>query len=188
MTQVDENASAVPPAPGNKTKSTSAAVISNLPTNIFRIPPPTDNKKRRQEQADEAFKTMREIRENACKRDEYTVFGELIANKLRKFSNSPRSVAIAQRAINDILFNLEMQHYGADTSHTQSNDSVTFNTFHYNQYNSPSNASTSSSPSIISGSVHNLQQPNQNSGLTFLSSPLINVQQQSWDNDSFHNN
>lgn len=105
---------------------------------------------------------MREIRENACKRDEYTVFGELIANKLRKCSNSPRSVAIAQRAINDILFNLEMQHYGADTA--------------------------SSSSSIISGSVHNLQQPNENLGLTFIPSSPINVQQQSWDNDSFHSN
>ena len=78
-----------------ETANAATVLFGTVRQNIFRIPPPQDIKKRRLEQVNEAFKTMKEIRETASKRDEFTVFGELMANKLRKFSGSPRNIAIA---------------------------------------------------------------------------------------------
>lgn len=74
---------------------------------------------------------MKDLRENSSKRDEFRVFGELVANKLRTFSGSPRSVPVAQHRINDILFNLEMEQYTLDRNVTgiQPNKGVTDNKF-----------------------------------------------------------
>lgn len=112
------------------------------------------------------------MKEKVSKRDEFTVFGELVANKLRKCTSSPRSVAVAQRAISDILFNLEMEQFSAmeQTNNAHSTGHYSGNTFagqfnvpNYNQHFSPNNnrpTSASSSPSILTENVHHFNQPN----------------------------
>lgn len=79
--------------------------------NFLEVPPPRDTKRKRLAQHDKAFKAMTDIKENTANCDEYTIFGELVANNLRKCSSSPRDDAIAQHRISDILFNLEVGSY-----------------------------------------------------------------------------
>lgn len=47
--------------------------------------------------------------QHSPKRDEYSIFGELVALKLRKFSHSQKRVVLAQHKIQEVLFNLEME-------------------------------------------------------------------------------
>ncbi|KAF5282298.1 hypothetical protein FQR65_LT14352 [Abscondita terminalis] len=97
LTEVDASISPpLPPTSVNDPNSSTNVVSSmpNCPNRIFRIPLPKDNKKRRQEQAEEAFHVMRDMKEAVSKQDEYSVFDELVANKLRKFANRPRTTLL----------------------------------------------------------------------------------------------
>lgn len=185
MTQLDDSVSIIKPSPETmnptsttSTASTTVAPTTNCPPPIFRIPPPKDNRKRRQEQAEEAYKVMKDMKNNTNKRDEFSVFGELVANKLRKCVHNPRSVAIAQHKINEILFNLEMEQFSTQrTTNIQSNVDLFVNAhggqFVDNQlhsYYSP-NTSASSSPSVNSDNAPNYQQQNINCYLNSSPSP-----------------
>lgn len=120
-TQVDNPIPTPPPGPEHEPILTTGVESNTTPNRIFHIPPPKDNRKRRQAQADEAFNVMRDMEEVVSKRDEFSIYGELVANKLRKFtSSSPRSVALAQRSINEIIFNLEIEQYPGCADQTNS--------------------------------------------------------------------
>lgn len=58
--------------------------------------------------ATEAFKCMRVLAEKVCSRDEFDIYGEYIAHKLRESGKSHREIAIAQHEINTICFKLSM--------------------------------------------------------------------------------
>ncbi|XP_063809066.1 RNA-binding protein 26 isoform X2 [Pseudophryne corroboree] len=60
-----------------------------------------------EEQRFEAFTFVKDTSDIGEKRDEYTVFGEHVANKLRK-GKSNHEVWVAQHHINMVLFNFEM--------------------------------------------------------------------------------
>ncbi|XP_076756616.1 uncharacterized protein LOC143426831 [Xylocopa sonorina] len=59
----------------------------------------------------EALKCMKTLIEAISKRDEFSVYGEHIANKLRNSRKSHREIAIAQNHIDRICFNLIMGTY-----------------------------------------------------------------------------
>lgn len=71
--------------------------------------------RRRFDQAEESPRINGDFQESFSGRDEFTIFGEFVALKLRKCSTArnQRSVVIAQRAINDILFDLELEQYSS---------------------------------------------------------------------------
>lgn len=57
---------------------------------------------------DETYTFMKAVLEQSTKRDEYRVFDEHVANKLRNCGRCRYDTAIAQHEIGRILFNLEM--------------------------------------------------------------------------------
>ncbi|KAK4305204.1 hypothetical protein Pmani_022883 [Petrolisthes manimaculis] len=73
-------------------------------------------KKRPADEVKEAFQMMKSLTEYATKRDEYHVFGENIAHKLRGCGRSKLEVSVAQHKINEVIFNLEMGYYGDGAS------------------------------------------------------------------------
>ncbi|XP_076050871.1 uncharacterized protein LOC143031204 isoform X2 [Oratosquilla oratoria] len=60
---------------------------------------------------DEAYSFLTNFSAQVAKRDEHSVFGEHVANKLRNCGRSRRDIAIAQHRIEGILFDLEMGIY-----------------------------------------------------------------------------
>lgn len=71
----------------------------------------SSSNKRTGDKLDEAFHLIKAIAECATERDEYHVFGENVAHKLRNCGRSKREVSFAQHKINEIIFNLEMGHF-----------------------------------------------------------------------------
>ncbi|CAL7941797.1 unnamed protein product [Xylocopa violacea] len=64
----------------------------------------------------EALRCMKALIEAISKRDEFSVYGEHIANKLRNSRKSHREIAIAQNHIDRICFNLIMGTYCEESS------------------------------------------------------------------------
>ncbi|KAJ8728628.1 hypothetical protein PYW07_006324 [Mythimna separata] len=56
---------------------------------------------------EEASKFMKKATEELTQKDEFTIYGQLIAHKIRNLN--PLNRLLAQQRINNILFNLEMQ-------------------------------------------------------------------------------
>ena len=77
--------------------------------------PPTISKRPKTKAEDtnmrEAFHFMKTLTEMVSNRDEYTVYGEHVANKLRSCGRSKLEVAIAQHHVDDICFKLTMGEY-----------------------------------------------------------------------------
>lgn len=74
-------------------------------------------KKRTDDKVDEAFQLMKTLTELATKRDEYYVFGENVAHKLRNCGKSRPQVSIAQHKNSEVIFNLEMGYLGQGVTH-----------------------------------------------------------------------
>ncbi|XP_063863939.1 uncharacterized protein LOC135102604 [Scylla paramamosain] len=79
-------------------------------------PRPSSTNKRSEGKVDETFQMMKSLAEHTIGRDEYHVFGENVAHKLRNCGRSRREVSFAQHKINEIIFNLEMGCFGEDTN------------------------------------------------------------------------
>ena len=75
-------------------------------------PPRRSSAKRPADEVKEAFHLMKSLAQHVTTRDEYNVFGENVAHKLRACGRSKREVSIAQHKINEIIFNLEMGYFG----------------------------------------------------------------------------
>ncbi|XP_055591253.1 uncharacterized protein LOC129743292 [Uranotaenia lowii] len=58
--------------------------------------------------AEQAVKCMKMLCDNVSARDEYSAFGDYIANKLRNSSRPKMETAVAQKKMNDILFELDL--------------------------------------------------------------------------------
>lgn len=58
--------------------------------------------------AQQAVNCLKSLTQVVSSRDEYAVFGEYVANKLRNCNKSRMEIALAQRNINDVLFKLDM--------------------------------------------------------------------------------
>nr|CAD7579174.1 unnamed protein product [Timema californicum] len=69
------------------------------------------NKKRSNEQVEEPYKFMRNVRESINCKDEFTVYGETLASRMRVAGRIYRAVLISRNHIDNIIFNLEMGLY-----------------------------------------------------------------------------
>lgn len=93
--------------------------------------------------------------------DECATFGNLVANKLRKFSETSR--AVAQHRINNILFEIEMKELNASThtpshvSFVQSHTSYIPNNYTYPSTLSSNSYSTTSTPATSPLYYHSSQ-------------------------------
>lgn len=96
--------------------SRASSSTGETSTSISCAPPPSVaqhrplNKRRRNTMADEAYSVMKEVGSNLKKKDEFDIFGDLVACELRKCSDK-RYVALAKRRISDILFDVEMHEF-----------------------------------------------------------------------------
>lgn len=88
----------------SSTGETSSSIVSAPPPSVAL------NKRRRNTMADEAYCVMKEVGSNVKKKDEFDIFGDLVACELRKCSDK-RYVALAKRRISDILFDVEMREF-----------------------------------------------------------------------------
>ncbi|XP_048006416.1 uncharacterized protein LOC125241813 [Leguminivora glycinivorella] len=68
--------------------------------------------------ATEAFKCMRTLAEKICSRDEFDIYGEYIAYKLRESGRSNKEISIAQHEINTICFKLCMGEFAQNIEHS----------------------------------------------------------------------
>ncbi|XP_063374500.1 uncharacterized protein LOC134662165 [Cydia amplana] len=68
--------------------------------------------------ATEAFKCMRTLAEKICSRDEFDIYGEYIAYKLRESGRSHKEISIAQHEINTICFKLCMGEFAQNIEHS----------------------------------------------------------------------
>lgn len=59
---------------------------------------------------------MKTLTEAVTQRDEFSVYGEHIAYKLRNCGKNPVEISLAQREIDDIIIKLQMGKYGTDQS------------------------------------------------------------------------
>lgn len=132
-------------------------------TSNFRIPAPKRSKKIANEDGSvqEALQCMKTLTERVSKRDDYSVYGEHVGNKLRSCGRSSFEISIAQHHIDEVLFNLTMGAYGRhpysstySTQHTH--PALTIPAGHQNyHYSNPSSSSSSPSPSSPSSHQSN---------------------------------
>lgn len=120
----------------------------------FRIPAPKRSKKITNEDGSvqEALQCMNALIERISKRDDHSVYGEHVGNKLRSCGRSIFEISIAQHHIDEILFNLTMGAYGqhpySSTYGTHAHLPLTITTGQQNcTYSDPSSSSSSHSPS-----------------------------------------
>ncbi|CAL4173733.1 unnamed protein product, partial [Meganyctiphanes norvegica] len=104
------------------------------------LPLQSSENKRSEDKDNETFQVMKTFNENIAKnlqtivannisrsgqgfeepvnkRDEYDVFGENVACKMRNSGKSRYEISIAQHKVNEILFNLEMGYFDQSFSH-----------------------------------------------------------------------
>lgn len=67
---------------------------------------------------DEAYKFMRSIQENVKLKDDYSVYGENVASRIRGANQNPRAISIAKNRIDNILFQLEMGEFSISDEET----------------------------------------------------------------------
>ena len=79
---------------------------------------PTSHKNRKRKinndaRVDEAYKFMRSIQEDVITKDDFTVYGENVASRMRSSNQNNRAISIAKHQIDNILFQLEMGAFAA---------------------------------------------------------------------------
>lgn len=110
---------------------------------------------------DEAYNVMRIAASRMVNKDEATLFGEMVASKIRKLS--AHNQAIAQNHVNNYLFKLEMEELAATTSphylsYSPSPPATTTPSPAYAESYSPSPTATSApSPGYTESSAYRLQ-------------------------------
>ncbi|XP_050731665.1 uncharacterized protein LOC127006163 [Eriocheir sinensis] len=87
----------------------------------------SSSNKRTANNVDEAFQLMKTFTEHITKRDEYQVFGENVAHKLRNCEKSKHEVALAQYKINEIIFKLEVGEFGEVVRQIQKEGTISQN-------------------------------------------------------------
>lgn len=92
---------------------------SNYESISHRFQKPMINKITRKRQKhdgrmDETYKFMKSIQQNLKEKDDYTIYGENVAIRMRNAKQSNRAVAIAKNQIDNILFKLEMGEFQED--------------------------------------------------------------------------
>lgn len=88
--------------------ASSENTTNTFKTNDFLFPSKPKKKRTDDANATETFRCAKSSAEIVTERDEYTVYGEHIANKLRNSGRSRFEIAIAQHEIDDICFKLNM--------------------------------------------------------------------------------
>ncbi|CAH1105293.1 unnamed protein product [Psylliodes chrysocephalus] len=91
---------------------------------------------------------MKTLADTVSKRDEYTVYGEHIANKLRNSGRSKLEIASAQTAIDYICFKLLMGEFCNIRSTASSSAASSIIVLGSPQFSIPSSTATSPSPQI----------------------------------------
>lgn len=98
--------------------------------------------------AQQAVNCLKSLSEVVNSRDEHSVYGEYVANKIRNCNKSRMEISLAQRYINDILFRLDMGMLAAEIKTmmppSTSCSSVTSPTSYVSQESYCSNSSTPS--------------------------------------------
>lgn len=79
------------------------------------------SKRSRSSIADEAYSVVKEVGSNFKNKDEFDIFGDLVACELRKCRDK-KYVALAKRRISDVLFDVEMHEFNIQPQ-SNSNDS-----------------------------------------------------------------
>ena len=79
---------------------------------------PTSHKNRKRKinndaRVDEAYKFMRSIQEDVITKDDFTVYGENVASRMRSSNQNNRAISIAKHQIDNILLQLEMGAFAA---------------------------------------------------------------------------
>lgn len=113
--------------------------------------------------AQQAVNCLKSLSEVVNTRDEHSVYGEYVANKIRNCNKSRMEISLAQRYINDILFRLDMGMLAAEIQTIQmppstSSSSVTSLTSYVSQESYGSNSSTPSASLEVVGDVQLEQQ------------------------------
>ncbi|XP_055851525.1 uncharacterized protein LOC129915859 isoform X2 [Episyrphus balteatus] len=76
---------------------------------------------------EDALQCIKSMQNKIAKRDEHSIFGELIAHNIRICNPSKKEIAIAQHHIENVIFNLTMGVYSKrGSSHLGSTDSYNF--------------------------------------------------------------
>lgn len=112
---------------------------TSIPGEIFTPPNVTIGKKiikrKKNQMAEEAYEVMKSMVKSQENRDEYNVFGEIVACKIRKLPTD-YSKSTVQHLINSILYDAELGRYNNPPQ--QHNFNLPYSqTFNYNQ---PQNA------------------------------------------------
>lgn len=104
---------------------------------ILTLPGPVHNKiisnKKRKtnndERVEEAYKFMCSVQDKMKQKDDFTVYGENVASRMRVANQSGRAISIAKNRIDNILFQLEMGEFSgnqeASTSFSSPSPKVT---------------------------------------------------------------
>ena len=98
-TEEEETQSYEIPSSETPTPSERHSIRTNM--NLIKNPVTTDTRE------EEAYQFMKKAAYDLWNRDESSIFGQMIAAKLRKFS--PRNRAVAENRINNVIFDLEIQ-------------------------------------------------------------------------------
>lgn len=139
---------------------------------------PSKNRKRKSNndtRVEEAYKFMQSIQENVKSKDDFAVYGENVASRMRGANQSSQAISIAKNRIDNILFQLEMGEFAIREVNTMSSlNRCNRVVYHPPNAASPTFSSASlplSSPSpspsaTSSQSVHSFQilQPQNHSG------------------------
>lgn len=67
---------------------------------------------------DEAYKFMRSVQENMNVKDDFSVYGENVASRIRGANQNVRAISIAKNRIDNILFQLEMGAFSVSEEET----------------------------------------------------------------------
>ncbi|XP_069693627.1 uncharacterized protein [Periplaneta americana] len=103
-----ENAANEEHVGGNTEDETISNDTSTVNEEILRSPPRKKTNLADEPCRKEAFNYMKTLTEKFSKRDDYSVYGEHIANRLRNSGRSKFEIAIAQHEIDNICFKLTM--------------------------------------------------------------------------------
>lgn len=141
----------------------------------FVSPLPRKIRKFDDSNAGEALKCTKTLADTVSKRDEYTIYGEHIANKLRNSGRSKLEVASAQNAIDNICFKLLMGEFCNLRSTASSSAANSIIVLGSPQLSISSSPATSPSPHLFTvvestGLSHQTTELQQSNGLLCTSS------------------
>ncbi|CAG2056917.1 unnamed protein product [Timema podura] len=96
---------------GSKKMHSLELLLIKVPSTPIKKVTLPKKEKRSNEQVEEALKFMRSLRESINCKDEFIVYGENVASRMRAAGRSYRAVSIARTHIDNIIFNLKMGFY-----------------------------------------------------------------------------